>query len=286
MLSADKQHIQLSGGTELSFVTAGAVSDPPILLLHGFPSSARTFRKVIPALSKTARVIAPDLPGFGESDVLASPSFDSFGEAVSELLDHLSVGPRYIYLHDFGAPVGLHIAMRTPEQVLGLIVQNANAHQTGMGPQWAATKAYCADPTPENEAKATGHLTLEGTRDQYVAGVPEDVAVRISRESWEEDWRVMQLPGRMATQRALIADYGNYVARFDAISEYLARWQPSALMVWGRHDMFFDLAETLSWMQALPRMEAHIFDGAHFLLETHAADAAKLIVDFIDRKGK
>ncbi|HEU4986207.1 MAG TPA: alpha/beta fold hydrolase, partial [Rhizobiaceae bacterium] len=105
MLSADKQHIQLSGGTELSFVTAGAVSDPPILLLHGFPSSARTFRKVIPALSKTARVIAPDLPGFGESDVLASPSFDSFGEAVSELLDHLSVGPRYIYLHDFGAPV-------------------------------------------------------------------------------------------------------------------------------------------------------------------------------------
>lgn len=286
MLSADKQHIQLSGGTELSFVTAGAVSDPPILLLHGFPSSARTFRKVIPALSKTARVIAPDLPGFGESDVLASPSFDSFGEAVSELLDHLSVGPRYIYLHDFGAPVGLHIAMRTPEQVLGFIVQNANAHQTGMGPQWAATKAYWADPTPENEAKVTGHLTLEGTRDQYVAGVPEDVAVRISRESWEEDWRVMQLPGRMATQRALIADYGNYVARFDAISEYLARWQPSALMVWGRHDMFFDLAETLSWMQALPRMEAHIFDGAHFLLETHAADAAKLIVDFIDRKGK
>lgn len=286
MPSADKQHIQLSGGGELSFITAGVISDPPILLLHGFPSSARTFREIIPVLSKTARVIAPDLPGFGESDVLPSPSFASFAEAVSELLDHLSVGPRYIYLHDFGTPVGLRIAMNASEQVLGLIVQNANAHQTGMGPQWAATKAYWADPTPENEAEATGHLTFEGTRDQYVANVPEDVAARIPAKSWEEDWRVMQIPGRMETQRALIADYGNYVARFDAIAAYLAQWQPPALMIWGRHDTFFDLAETLSWMRALPRMESHILDGAHFLLETHAAEAAKLMVDFIERNRK
>lgn len=286
MPPTNKQRIRLSGGTELSFVTAGAASDPPILLLHGFPSSARTFRDVIPALSKTAWVIAPDLPGFGESDVLPSPSFDAFGETISELLDHLSVGPRYIYLHDFGGPVGLDIAMKAPEQVLGLIVQNANAHQTGMGPQWAATKAFWADPTPENEAEATGHLTFEGTRDQYVANVPEDVAARIPPESWEEDWRVMQLPGRMETQRALIADYGNYVARFDAIAVYLARRQPPALMIWGRHDAFFDLAETLSWMRALPRMEAHILDGAHFLLETHAAEAAKLMIDFIARNRR
>jgi pimeloyl-ACP methyl ester carboxylesterase len=286
MSPANKQRIRLSGGTELSFVTAGATSDPSILLLHGFPSSARTFRKVIPALSKTARVIAPDLPGFGESDVLPSPSFGSMGEAVSELLEHLSVGPRYIYLHDFGAPIGLDIAMKAPEQVLGLVVQNANAHQTGMGPQWAATKAYWADPNPENEAEATGHLTFEGTRDQYIADVPEDVAARIPADSWEEDWRVMQLPGRMETQRALIADYGNYVERFDAIAGYVAQWQPPALMIWGRHDAFFELAETLSWMQALPRMECHIFDGAHFLLETHAAEATKRMVDFIERNKK
>lgn len=227
MSPAHKQRIRLSGGAELSFTIAGATSDPPILLLHGFPSSARTFREVIPALSKTAWVIAPDLPGFGESDVLPSPSFDSFGEAVSELLEHLSVGPRYIYLHDFGAPVGLDIAMKTPDQVLGLIVQNANAHQTGMGPQWAATRAYWADPSPENEAEATGHLTFEGTRDQYIADVPEDVAARMPTESWEEDWRVMQRPGRMETQRALIADYGNYFPRFEAIGDYLTRWQLS-----------------------------------------------------------
>ncbi|MBS3647517.1 alpha/beta hydrolase [Pseudaminobacter sp. 19-2017] len=281
-----RQSIRLSGGTELSFITAGAVSNPSVLLLHGFPSSARTFREVIPVLSKTARVIAPDLPGFGESNVLPSPSFDTFGEAVSELLEHLSVGPRYLYLHDFGAPVGLHLAMKEPRQVLGLIIQNANAHQTGMGPQWAATKAYWADPTLENEAEATAHLTFEGTRDQYIANVPDEVAARIPARSWEEDWRVMQLPGRMETQRALIANYGNFVARFDAVADYLARWQPSALMIWGRHDAFFDLAETLSWMQGLPRMESHILDGGHFLLETHAAEAAKLMVDFIERNKK
>ncbi|MFU0502991.1 alpha/beta fold hydrolase [Pseudaminobacter sp. NGMCC 1.201702] len=267
----------------MSFITAGETSKPAVLLLHGFPSSSRSFRDVVPRLSQVAYVIAPDLPGFGESAVLPTPSFPAFGQAISELLERLSIGPRYIYLHDFGAPVGLHIAIQAPEQVLGLIVQNANAHHTGLGPQWAATQAFWADPSPENEAEATSHLTLEGTRDQYVANVPEDVAARISAEGWEEDWRVMRLPGRMNTQTALVADYGRYVARFDDIADYLARWQPPSLMLWGRHDAFFDLAETLSWMKDLPRMEAHIFDAGHLLLETHAAAATSFMLDFIGR---
>jgi len=283
MRQATRERLRLSGGTELSFITAGEASKPAVLLLHGFPSSARTFREVVPRLSRAAYVIAPDLPGFGESDVLPAASFPAFGQAISELLDHLEIGARYIYLHDFGAPVGFDIAMQAPEQVLGLIIQNANAHRTGHGPGWAATQAFWADPSPENEAEATAHLTFEGTRDQYLANVPPDVAARISPENWEEDWRVMGLPGRMATQRALIADYGNYVARFDAIAEYLARWQPPSLMLWGRHDAFFDLAEILSWMRALPRMEAHVFDAGHFLLETHAAEAVSLMLDFIRR---
>lgn len=237
----------------------------------------------MPALSQAAYVIAPDLPGFGESDVLPAASFPAFGRAVSELLDRLAIGPRYVYLHDFGAPVGLHIAMQAPDQVLGLIIQNANAHSTGFGPQWAATQAFWAAPNPENEGAATAHLTFEGTRDQYIAGVPPDVAARIPPETWDEDWRVMCRPGRMDTQRALIADYGRYAARFEEIADHLAQWQPRSLMLWGRHDAFFDLAEVLSWMQALPRMEAHILDGGHFLLETHAAAAASLILDFIGR---
>jgi pimeloyl-ACP methyl ester carboxylesterase len=242
------------------------------------------FRDVIPELSHATHVIAPDLPGFGESDVLQSPSFSTLGEAISELLGRLSIGPRYIYLHDYGAPVGFHIAMQAPEQVLGLIVQNANAHRTGLGPQWDATQApYWSHPTPENEAAATAHLTFEGTRGTYVSGAPPDVVARMSPEVWEEDWRVMNLPGRMDTQRALIRDYGNYVGRFDAIADYLARRQPPSLMVWGRHDPFFELAEVLSWMQALPRMESHVLDAGHKLLETHATAAVSLMLDFIRR---
>ena len=281
MRSATRQRFRLSGGTELSFITAGDASRPAVLLLHGFPGSADYFRDVVPELSQVAYVIAPDLPGFGESDVLPAPSFFAFGQAISELLDRLAVGQRYIYLHDFGAPAGFHIAMRAPEQVLGLIVQNANAHRTGLGPPWVPVMDYWSHPNPQNEAAATAHLTFEGVRNGYLGGMPPDVAARIPAEVWEADWRVMQLPGRMDTQRALVKDYGNYVARFDEIAGYLARRQPPSLMVWARHDPFFDLAEVLSWMQALPRMEAHVFDAGHKLLETHAAPAASLMVDFI-----
>lgn len=280
---ATRQRVRLSGGTELSFITAGETSMPAVLLLHGFPGSATYFRDVLPKLSQVAFVIAPDLPGFGESDVLPAPSFPAFGQAISELLEQLAVGPRYIYLHDFGAPVGFHIALQAPDKVLGLFVQNANAHRTGLGPPWAPVIDYWSHPNPDNEAAATGHLTFEGTRNGYTGGMPPDVAARIPAERWEEDWRVMNLPGRMQTQRALIVDYGNYVARFDSLAEYHARWQPPALMVWGRHDPFFDLAEVLSWMQTLPRMEAHILGAGHKLLETHAAAAASLMVDFVAR---
>jgi pimeloyl-ACP methyl ester carboxylesterase len=283
MRPATRQRLRLSGGTELSFVSAGDASKPAVLLLHGFPSSARTFRDVVPELSQAAYVIAPDLPGFGASDVLPAASFPAFGQAISELLDRLAIGPRYVYLHDWGAPVGFQIAMQAPERVLGLIVQNANAHRTGFGAPWAETLDYWSQPNPKNEAAATAHLTFEGTRQQYIGNLPPDVAARVSAEEWEEDWRVMRLPGRMDTPRALIADYARYVDRFDAIAEYLARWQPPSLMLWGRHDPFFEIAETLSWMLDLPRMEAHIFDAGHLLLETHAAAAVSLMLDFVRR---
>lgn len=255
MNPATRQRLRLSGGTELSFLTAGETSRPAVLLMHGTPNSSLMFRAVLPELAQVAYVIAPDLPGFGESDPLPVASFPAFGQAILELLDRLGIGERYIYLHDFGAPVGFHIALQDPDRVSGLIVQNANAHRTGLGPQWAQVRAYWSHPTPENEAAATAHLTLEGTREQYVRGVPDEVAARIPAERWEEDWRVMNLPGRMETQRALVADYAHYVARFDAIADYLARRQPPALMLWGRHEVYWELAEVLSWMQALPRME-------------------------------
>jgi pimeloyl-ACP methyl ester carboxylesterase len=188
--------------------------------------------------------------------------------------------PAILLLH--GTPNSARM-FREVVPALGLIVQNANAHRTGWGPGWAAQLAYWSQPNPKNEAEVTAHLTLEGTRDTYISGVPSDVADRIPAEHWEEDWRVMNLPGHMDTQRALIADYANYADRFDSIAKYLEQWQPPALMIWGRHDIYFDLAEVLSWMRALPRMEAHVLDAGHLLLETHAAAAVSLMLDFIPR---
>ncbi len=283
MISSTQQRLRLSGGTDLSFVTAGAASSPALLLLHGFPSSSRTFREVIPALASVAYVIAPDLPGYGQSDPLPAPSFDAFSGAVQELLDHLAIEQRFIYVHDSGTPVGFQVAMEQPEQVSGFIIQNANAHRTGLGPVWDDTLKFWSDPTKENEAKITPQLTLDFTREQYTGGLPEEVAATIKGEPWAEDWRVMNLPGRMDTQRAIIADYKSHFDRFGAIADYLKERQPPALLLWGRHDPWFDIAETLSWIEDLPRMEAHIFDGGHFLLETHAEPAAALMVEFIER---
>jgi pimeloyl-ACP methyl ester carboxylesterase len=269
-------------GVELAVRLAGDRERPVLLLIHGFPSSSESFRNVIDTLAPQCFVIAPDLPGYGDSEPIERPSFSRFADLVDGLLAQLEVESFHLYLHDFGAAVGLYLATRAPRRIRSLIVQNANAHESGMGPEWSATRAFWDDPTPVREAEATAHLTFEGTRDQYVGGVPSDIAGRVESQLWEEDWRIMSLPGRLETQRALVLDYRSHVARFGEIAEYLERWQPPALMLWGRHDVFFDLDETLSWMKALPRMEAHILDGPHFLLETHPVECASMMSTFLD----
>lgn len=276
------QKLRLSCGIDLAFRTAGDPSRKALLLLHGFPSSSRTFRDLIEPLSDAVFVVAPDLPGFGASDVLPEATFAGFADCIEELLAKLGVEQRYLYLHDFGAPVALQIAMRKPRLVSGLIIQNANAHRSGFGPAWKATKKLWSAPNAKNKAAATAHLTLEGTRDQYVSGVPADVAAKIDPQVWEEDWRVMTLPGRLEMQRRLVADYGNYAEQFGEIAAYLKEHQPPALMLWGRHDAFFHIAEVQSWLEDLPRIEAHILDGGHFLLETHAAMATDLMLKFLE----
>jgi pimeloyl-ACP methyl ester carboxylesterase len=272
---------QLPCGIDLAFRSAGDSNRVALVLLHGFPSSSRYFRDVIEPLSRSALVVAPDLPGFGASDVLPRPTFARIADCIEALLSQLNVEQRIIYLHDFGAAVGLQLAMRAPHLIRGLIIQNANAHYSGFGAQWADTLEFWSTPNARNERAATAHLSFEGTRDQYVAGVPADIAARIDPQNWEEDWRVMCLPGRMETQRSLIADYARYAVQFGDVADYLKTRQPPAVMLWGRHDAFFDIAEIHSWLTDLPRMEAHILDAGHFLLETHAATATALIEEFL-----
>lgn len=270
-------------GTDMAVRLAGDRHKPAFLLIHGFPSSSASFRNVIDTLALDCFVSAPDLPGFGNSAPLENASFSRFADTLEQLLQRMDVERFHLYLHDYGAAVGLHLATRAPRRIRSLVIQNANAHESGLGEQWSATRTYWKSPTPKHEAAATAHLTFEGTRDQYVSGIPDDIAARIDPLRWEQDWHTMSLPGRLATQRRLVLDYGTHVERFGEIAEYLARWQPPALMLWGRHDVFFDLDETLSWMHALPRMDAHILDGPHFLLETHAAECAALMGDFVRR---
>jgi pimeloyl-ACP methyl ester carboxylesterase len=283
-LSQDQaiEHFDIAG-TTIAVRLAGDAAKPALLLIHGFPSSSRSFRSVMPALAEVAYVVAPDLPGFGASAPLEVASFSGFADVLRGLLDHLGIGSFHLYLHDYGAAVGLHLATRQPERIRSLIIQNANAHEAGIGGQWTDTIEYWRHPTPDSERRATAHLTPEGTRDQYVGGVPPDVAARVDPGCWEEDWRVMSMPGRVEMQRDLVRDYGNHVDRFDEIAAYLRDRQPPALLIWGRHDIFFDIEETIAWMKALPRMEAHILDGPHFLLETHAHECAALMTRFVTR---
>jgi pimeloyl-ACP methyl ester carboxylesterase len=282
MLVSEIQKVRLSSGDEVAVRTAGDASKPALVLLHGFPNSSRMFRDVIGRLSDSVYVVAPDLPGFGASDPPSEPSFDRLASSVEEVLSRINVGRRFLYLHDWGAPVALHLAMRAPELVEGLIIQNANAHRSGFGPQWADTLDFWAAPNATNEQAATSHLTLEGTREQYVGGLPPEIAALVDPAGWKEDWRVMCLPGRLDLQKALVADYARYVDRFGQVADYLAKHQPRALLLWGRHDPFFDLAEVQSWLEDLPRMEAHVFDAGHLLLETHGPRAAELMLEFVD----
>lgn len=270
-------------GCKISCLLAGKRDAPAVLLLHGFPSSAHTFRDIIPRLADVCFAIAPDLPGFGQSAVIPNATFTRFADLMEGLLAKLDVRRTYLYVHDYGAPVALDLAMRDPHRVLGLIIQNANAHRTGFSPQWQDTINFWRTPSKENERAATSHLTFEGVRDQYIGGIPQDIAARITDRYWIEDWRTMSQPGHLELNRALVADYGRYAARFEEIARYLREHQPPALLLWGRHDIFFDIAEVLSWLEDLPRMQAHILDGPHLLLETHAAYCAELILDFASR---
>ena len=272
-------------GLEVFFREAGRPGQSAVLLLHGFPSSSHTFREVMPTLADVAYVIAPDLPGFGMS---TSPSigeydytFENLSWAIENLLDQLGVERFFVYLHDFGAPVGYHLATRAPNRIRGLIVQNGNAHEDGLGEQWDSAKAYWADPSDARRAELPDWLNFAGTRDQYLAGLPEYLRVLVAPESWHLDWERMSRPGNIDAQFALFSDYANHVARFGELAEYHRVHQPPALVLWGRRDAYFDIDEVLAYHRALDRIDAHIYDGGHLLLETHAAECAELMRGFV-----
>lgn len=272
-------------GLEVFFREAGRPEGPAVLLLHGHPSSSHTFREVMPVLAEVAHVIAPDLPGFGLSSSPTVDEYDYTSENLSWTIEHLlgqlGVERFFVYLHDYGAPVGYHLATRAPERILGLIVQNGSAHHDGMSETWDTAKEYWADPSDERRAALPDWLNFDGTRDTYLAGLPERLRTLHAPESWHFDWERMTRPGNLDAQFAIFADYANHVARFDEIARYHRDHQPPALVLWGRHDPYFHIDEVLAYHRALDRVEAHILDGGHLLLETHAAECAALMRAFV-----
>lgn len=264
---------------------AGDPNKPAVLLLHGQPTSSHTFRHLMPLLADTAYLVAPDMPGFGFSD--APPpdryeySFANIAKTFEALIDELGLERMFLYVHDYGAGVAYELALRRPERVLGLIVQNGSAHDAGMGEIWDTARGYWADPSPENRAKLPDWLNFEGVRDVYLNGVPERLIPLFSPESWHFDWERMQRPGNVEIQFTLFENYGRYVARFPEIARYHREHQPPCLILWGRHDPYYHLDEILAYARELERLEIHVFDGAHLLLETHYRECGDAIRGFV-----
>ncbi len=270
-------------GVSLFYREAGQTSAPGLLLLHGQPSSSYSFRDVISPLADVARVVAPDLPGFGFTEAPGDYpyTFDAMARTIDELTRQIGLERFFLYVHDFGAPVAYDLAMARPDRVLGLIIQNGNAHEEGLGPDWEPNKAYWADPTPANRARLPEWLNFKGIKDTYVGKIPDRLKPLFAPEGWHLDWERMSRPGLVEIQFRIFEDYGRYVARFPEISAYHRKHQPPALMLWGRHDPYFEIEEVLAYARELDRLDMHIYDGAHLLLETHHQECAALMRAFI-----
>jgi pimeloyl-ACP methyl ester carboxylesterase len=270
-----------AGGLDLFVREAGERAQPGVLLLHGQPTSSHTFRNLMPLLADTAYLVAPDMPGFGFSD--APPldryeySFANIANTFDALIDVLGLERMFLYVHDYGAAVAYQLALRRPERVLGLIVQNGSAHDEGMHEIWDTAREYWADPSPANRAKLGDWLNFEGVRNTYLDGVPERLHPLFSPECWHFDWERMRRPGNVEIQFKLFEDYKNYVALFPEIARYHRQHQPPCLILWGRHDPYYQLDEIVAYARELERLEMHVFDGAHLLLETHYRECADVI---------
>ncbi|TSD86715.1 alpha/beta hydrolase [Mycobacterium sp. KBS0706] len=270
-------------GVTLFYREAGWPEASGVLLLHGQPSSSYSFRDVIGPLAEVTRVVAPDLPGFGFTEAPDDYpyTFEAMARTVDALTREIGLERFFLYVHDFGAPVAYALALARPDRVLGLIIQNGNAHEEGLGPDWDGNKAYWADPTPENRAKLPEWLNFRGVRHTYVGDIPDRLAPLFAPDGWHLDWERMSRPGLVEIQFRIFADYGAYVARLLEIAAYHRDHQPPALLLWGRHDPYFEIDEVLAYARELDRLDMHVYDAAHLLLETHHRECAALMRDFI-----
>ncbi|MEV0094074.1 alpha/beta fold hydrolase [Streptomyces sp. NPDC050738] len=275
-------------GHEIFYREAGPADAPVLLLLHGFPTSSYMFRDLIPRLADRYRVIAPDHIGFGHS---ATPSAKEFPYTFAELAQltadfttHLNLTRFALYIQDYGAPIGLRLALAHPERITAIITQNGNAYTEGLGQDaWAPVRALIANRTPETEEAVSQISTLEGIKWQYTNGVPPQYATLLDPDAWHHDAAQMSREGQREIQLDLIADYGSNFELYPAFQEYFRTSQIPLLATWGRHDEVFIPAGAEAFRKDLPQAEIHLLPSGHFALETHAPEIAELIRDFLAR---
>ena len=271
-----------ASGSEVFYREGGDPSASTLLLLHGFPSSSAQYDELMMRLAPRHHVIAPDYPGFGRSPALSgTTTFDRLADVVDAFTAAAGLDAFSLYMFDFGSPVGFRIATRAPERVEGLVLQNGNAYEAGLGPGMRALEPYWAD-REGNEAAVRGFLTLEATRSQYVDGVPDPQTV--NPDLWELDQRYMDLPGRDRVMLELLYDYQTNVALYPEWQAYLRGHTPPALLAWGRHDSFFPAEGAEAYLSDLPDAELHLLDTGHFATATHNAEIAALIDAFLQSR--
>ncbi len=278
-------------GIRIFYREAGPKTAPTLLLLHGFPTSSHMFRNLIPALADRYHVIAPDYPGFGESDFPDGKqfkySFDGYAKIIDRFTQTIGLNRYVLYIQDYGAPVGLRLALRAPERVVGLIVQNGNAYAEGLSEGWAPLKAYWSNPTQANREQLRGWLTPEGIRQQYIGGLPESQVALVSPDTWTNDWAHISRPGNSDVQLDLFGDYQTNVALYPKFQEFFRTYQPPTLIVWGKHDPFFTIDGAKAYQRDLKKIEFHLLeDAGHFALETHQSEITRFIRQFLAKQLK
>jgi len=275
-------------GVRVFYRSAGDPNAPVILLLHGFPTSSFMFRELIPRLADRYRVIAPDLPGFGFTEVPAERkytySFDALAKTVESFTEQLKLDRYALYVFDYGAPTGFRLALAHPERVAAIISQNGNAYEEGLGDAWGPIRKYWAQPTAENrEVIRQNVLTLEGTRWQYTHGVanPDSVAP----ESYTLDTALMERPGNKEIQLDLFLDYASNLKLYPKFQEYFRKAKPPLLAIWGKNDPFFIPPGAEAFRKDIPDARVQFLDTGHFATETHVVEIADAMGEFLGAAG-
>jgi pimeloyl-ACP methyl ester carboxylesterase len=273
-------------GFKIFYREAGPRTAPTILLLHGFPTSSHMFRNLIPTLVDRYHVVAPDLPGFGFSDAPERKrfryTFEHFAKVIDKFTQTIGLDRYAIYVFDYGAPVGLRLALAHPERVTAIISQNGNAYEEGLSQGWNPIQKYWKEPTPENRAALRDFLTPEATKSQYVYGVQNEALV--APETYQLDSALLARRGNDEIQLDLFLDYASNVTLYPKFQEYFRTKQPPLLAVWGKNDPFFLPPGAEAFKRDNPNAEVHFYDTGHFALETHHREIADAIREFLNRK--